>query len=139
MSVSSLPHNHVTTTYLTRHLSCTMQYHGVVLNPRLASSPTGTAYFSPVCFDLDIRRASHRTHVADRVVSAHNLARPATLPSSVPAICIISDLLAEDWVITAHNSTDVAIETSLQQCTRYSMHHSSSPNGSVCRRCSVLA
>ena len=85
-----------------------MQYHRVVLNSLLTSSSTGTA-FHPVHLDWDIRRAPYRARVAGRVVSAHDLAQPATFPS-VPAIRIISDLLAEDWVITAHNSTGVTIE-----------------------------
>ncbi|KAG6377467.1 hypothetical protein JVT61DRAFT_15273 [Boletus reticuloceps] len=87
-----------------------MQYHRVELNGLLTSSSTGTAHSRPVHLDWDIRHAPHRAvRVAGQVVLAHHLTQPATFPG-VATLHVISDLLAEDWAITAHNSNGVTID-----------------------------
>jgi len=87
-----------------------MQYHQVQLNHLLASSPTGTAHFPPVPVDWDVRYPPHRAaRVAGQVVSAQHRSQPATLPG-IANLRVISDLLSEDWVVTAHNPTGVTIE-----------------------------
>lgn len=87
-----------------------MQYHQVGLSPLVTLSPTGTAYFRPVLVDWDIRRAPrHAARIAGQAISAHQLTQLITHPG-VTSLRIISDLLSEDWVITAYNPTGVTIE-----------------------------
>ncbi|KAF8548971.1 hypothetical protein OG21DRAFT_653613 [Imleria badia] len=87
-----------------------MQYHGLRLNPLLASSPIGTTHFPPVPIEWDIRHAPNRAAlVAGQVVSAHHRAQPATFPG-VETLRVVSDLLAGNWVIMAHNPTGVTVE-----------------------------
>ncbi|KAG8216836.1 hypothetical protein J3R82DRAFT_7095 [Butyriboletus roseoflavus] len=87
-----------------------MQYQQVELNPLVTSSPTGTAYFRPVLVDWDIRHTPcHAARVGGQVISAYHLTQPATFPS-VMSLRVVSDLLSENWVITAYNHTGVTIE-----------------------------
>ena len=87
-----------------------MQYHQVQLNHLLTPSPTGTARFPIVPVDWDIRYPPHRAaRVAGQAVSAQHLSQLATLPG-IANLRVISDLLSEDWAITAHNPTGVTIE-----------------------------
>lgn len=87
-----------------------MQYQPVNLNPLVTSSLTGTAYIRPVVVDWDIRHAPrHAARVAGQVISAYHLTQLATFPG-VMSLRVVSDLLSENWVITAHNPTGVTIE-----------------------------
>ena len=87
-----------------------MQYHQVMLNRLLTSSPTGTPHFPPVLVDWDIRYPPHRTaRVAGQAISTQHLSQLVTFPG-VANLRVISDLLSEDWVIAAHNPTGVTVE-----------------------------
>lgn len=94
-----------------------MQSQQVGVNRLLTPSPTGT-YFRPVLVDWDIRRAPrHTARVAGQLVSAYHLAQLATHPG-VTALRVISDLLSENWVITAFNPTGVTVGDVLEAIQR---------------------
>ncbi|KAG9313456.1 hypothetical protein JVU11DRAFT_5780 [Chiua virens] len=85
-----------------------MQFHQLVIDP-LLTAPL-TTHFRPVLVDWDVRRAPLRAaRVAGTLITTHYLTRWATHPS-VTTLYIVSDLLFEDWVITAHNPNGVTIE-----------------------------
>lgn len=87
-----------------------MQYHRVGLNSLLISPPAGPAYFPPVPIDWDVRYAPHRAaRVAGQVISAHHRTQLAASPG-VATLRVVSDLLAQNWVITAHNPTGVTVK-----------------------------
>ncbi|KAN0084247.1 hypothetical protein V8E55_007751 [Tylopilus felleus] len=87
-----------------------MQYHRVVLNSLFIPSHTGSAHVHPPPLEWDLRRAPHHAaRVAGHPSTSQHLTQPAT-HHSVATLRVVSDLLAGDWVITAHNPNGVTVE-----------------------------
>lgn len=105
----------------TTSLRCTrrnMQPQPMMINSLLVASPTGTTRFHRAPVDWDIRYIPlHCARVAGHIASAHHLTQLATQPGT-PTIRVISDLLSEDWVITAHNPNGVTVEDVLSAIHR---------------------